>query len=79
MKQDDNRINIHQNYTLWNLCVIASNSLNTMMSEIMKTTPYGEEYEECYKYFSSKVLSVFHEFERLCRKCQNIQGKEETR
>ena len=77
MKQDDNKINIHQNYTLWNLRVIAHNSLSTMMSEVMKTTPYGKEYEECYKYFSTKVLNVFNEFERLCRKCQDIQETKE--
>ena len=73
MKKEEKTINIHQSYTLFQLFVIMRNTLHTIMNEIQKYTPYGNEYKECYDYLKTIVLKNLETFEYMCRKCQNKQ------
>ena len=77
LKKDEG-INIHQNFTLFQLFVIISNTLSAIMNEIQKKTPYGEEYTNCYQYYKTIVLNNLKVFEYYARKCQDRQEKLES-
>ena len=78
-KEDDKTINIHQDYILFQLRCVAFNVLHTMMCQVQKHTKYCQEYEDCYKYYTSKLLPALNQFKRLCRKCQDAQEKKEKK
>lgn len=72
--KDEQRIDIHQNFTLFELFSILSTCFGAIMHEIQSKTPYGKEDIEAYEYYRKIVLNNLDVFQALCRKCQNIQG-----
>lgn len=72
-KRKNEGVNIHQSYTLFSLFSVLNSTLYTIMHEVQSKTPYGDEYSECYKYFTKEVIKTTKKFSRLVRKCQDKQ------
>lgn len=74
--KNDESVNIHQNYTLFQLFVILSNTFSAIMHEVQSKTPYGKEYIECYTYYRDIVSNNLKVFQYHVRNCQDRQDRE---